>query len=214
MLLLILAANCFSVTSEEVSYCFPPRLTPLLFSLKKKGWHRRAKQRATRELSSQDEVNNENRRNTRTRMHSKLAVHQEETSPARGSKDPDSIKPQDSQSSLRSRKEGTMQKIGDFLQRSPTFFGSKAKKIMGLVSGKSPETEEGGSSMNFRPKKSKRKLYRPEISSPMDFPSHRPEISSPMDFPSHPVRTHRQLPIRMIRLGRHGHNIIAQCLSF
>lgn len=53
MLLLILAANCFSVTSEGVSYCFPPRLTPLLFSLKKKGWHRRAKQRATRELSSQ-----------------------------------------------------------------------------------------------------------------------------------------------------------------
>ncbi|XP_031660732.1 kinesin-like protein KIF20B isoform X7 [Oncorhynchus kisutch] len=147
---------------------------------KKKGWHSRAKQRATRELSSQDEVNNENRRNTRTRMHSKLAVHQEETSPARGSKDPDSIKPQDSQSSLRSRKEGTMQKIGDFLQRSPTFFGSKAKKIMGLVSGKSPETEEGGASMNFRPKKSKRKLYRPEISSPMDFPSH-PIISGSPD---------------------------------
>uniref|UniRef100_A0A4W5RXS1 Uncharacterized protein n=1 Tax=Hucho hucho TaxID=62062 RepID=A0A4W5RXS1_9TELE len=48
---------------------------------------------------------------------------------------------------------------------------SKAKKIMGLVSGKSPETE-GGASMSFRPKKSKRKLYRPEISSPMDFPSH------------------------------------------
>ncbi|XP_042161712.1 kinesin-like protein KIF20B isoform X6 [Oncorhynchus tshawytscha] len=158
---------------------------------KKKGWHSRAKQRATRELSSQeclgwrkwpnyDEVNNENRRNTRTRMHSKLAVHQEETSPARGSKDPDSIKPQDSQSSLRSRKEGTMQKIGDFLQRSPTFFGSKAKKIMGLVSGKSPETEEGGASMNFRPKKSKRKLYRPEISSPVDFPSH-PIISGSPD---------------------------------
>uniref|UniRef100_A0AAZ3Q494 Kinesin motor domain-containing protein n=1 Tax=Oncorhynchus tshawytscha TaxID=74940 RepID=A0AAZ3Q494_ONCTS len=146
----------------------------------KKGWHSRAKQRATRELSSQDEVNNENRRNTRTRMHSKLAVHQEETSPARGSKDPDSIKPQDSQSSLRSRKEGTMQKIGDFLQRSPTFFGSKAKKIMGLVSGKSPETEEGGASMNFRPKKSKRKLYRPEISSPVDFPSH-PIISGSPD---------------------------------
>ncbi|XP_064818628.1 kinesin-like protein KIF20B, partial [Oncorhynchus masou masou] len=136
-----------------------------------------------------DEVNNENRRTTRTRMHSKLAVHQEEithkssdegleadtTSPARGSKDPDS------QSSLRSRKEGTMQKIGDFLQRSPTFFGSKAKKIMGLVSGKSPETEEGGApSMNVRPKKSKRKLYRPEISSPVDFPSH-PIISGSPD---------------------------------
>uniref|UniRef100_A0A4W5RXR8 Kinesin family member 20Ba n=1 Tax=Hucho hucho TaxID=62062 RepID=A0A4W5RXR8_9TELE len=125
----------------------------------------------TEKRTSQDDVNSENRRNTRTRMTSKLAVHQEETSPARGSKDQDSIRPQDSQSSLRSKKEGTMQKIGDFLQSSPTFFGSKAKKIMGLVSGKSPETE-GGASMSFRPKKSKRKLYRPEISSPMDFPSH------------------------------------------
>ncbi|KAK6301416.1 hypothetical protein J4Q44_G00274690 [Coregonus suidteri] len=130
---------------------------------KKKFWHTKAKQRSTHE----------------SRLTPKLAVHQEEPSPSMDGKDLGSMRPQDSQSSLRSRKEGTMQKFGDFLQSSPTFFGSKAKKIMGLVSGKSPETE-GGASMSFRPKKSKRKLYRPEISSPMDFPSH-PIISGVPD---------------------------------
>uniref|UniRef100_A0A4W5RPM3 Kinesin family member 20Ba n=1 Tax=Hucho hucho TaxID=62062 RepID=A0A4W5RPM3_9TELE len=104
---------------------------------------------------------------TRKRKSSEI----DKPSPARGSKDPGSMRPQDSQSSLHSRKEGTMQKIGGF--------GSKAKKIMGLVSGKSPETE-GGSSMSFRPMKSKWKLYRPEISSPKDFSSH-PIISGVPD---------------------------------
>ncbi|XP_045073623.1 kinesin-like protein KIF20B isoform X3 [Coregonus clupeaformis] len=146
---------------------------------KKKFWHTKAKQRSTHEFPSQDEVTRENRRNTRSRLTPKLAVHQEEPSPSMDGKDLGSMRPQDSQSSLRSRKEGTMQKFGDFLQSSPTFFGSKAKKIMGLVSGKSPETE-GGASMSFRPKKSKRKLYRPEISTPMDFPSH-PIISGVPD---------------------------------
>ncbi|XP_042161540.1 kinesin-like protein KIF20B isoform X2 [Oncorhynchus tshawytscha] len=137
---------------------------------KKSGWRSPAKRRATHELPSQDEVHKENHKNPRTRLAPKLAVHQE-PSPAWGSKDPGSIRPQDSQSSLHSRKEGTMQKIG--------VFGSKAKKIMGLVSGKSPETE-GGLSMSFRPMKSKWKLYRPEISSAIDFSSH-PIISGVPD---------------------------------
>ncbi|XP_055722683.1 kinesin-like protein KIF20B isoform X2 [Salvelinus fontinalis] len=118
----------------------------------KSGWRSPAKRRATHELPSQDEVRKENHRNPRTRLAPKLAVHQELPSPASGSKDPGSIRPQDSQSSLHSRKEGTMQKIG--------VFGSKAKKIMGLVSGKSPETERG-SSMSFRPMKSKWKRSPP-----------------------------------------------------
>ncbi|XP_031655517.1 kinesin-like protein KIF20B isoform X3 [Oncorhynchus kisutch] len=135
----------------------------------KSGWRSPAKRRATHELPSQDEVHKENHRNPRTRLAPKLAVHQEVPSPAWGSKYPGSIRPHDSQSSLHSRKDGTMQKIG--------VFGSKAKKIMGLVSGKSPETE---SSMSFRPMKSKWKLYRPEISSAIDFSSH-PIISGVPD---------------------------------
>ncbi|XP_070962269.1 kinesin-like protein KIF20B [Oncorhynchus clarkii lewisi] len=138
---------------------------------KKSGWRSPAKRRATHELPSQDEVHKENHRNPRTRLAPKLTVHQEVPSPAWGSKDPGSMRPQDSQSSLHSRKEGTMQKI--------RVFGSKTKKIMGLVSGKSPETE-GVSSMSFRPMKSKWKLYRPEISSAIDFSAH-PIISGVPD---------------------------------
>lgn len=131
--------------------------------------------RSTRKRKSADldtdEVENENRRNTRCRVTPKLAPHQEEWgSPAGGIGDQGSIRPQNSQSSVRSRKEGTLQKIGDFLHSSPNLFGSKAKKIMGLVSGRSPDPD--GGSLSARPKKPKRKLYRPEISSPMDIPSH------------------------------------------
>ncbi|XP_037127972.1 kinesin-like protein KIF20B isoform X3 [Syngnathus acus] len=54
------------------------------------------------------------------------------------------------------RKEATLRKIGDFLQRSPTLIGSKAKKMMGLASAS----------------KSKRKPLGAVISSPMDVPAH------------------------------------------
>ncbi|XP_055083322.1 kinesin-like protein KIF20B [Periophthalmus magnuspinnatus] len=119
---------------------------------------RRSKRRAT----LQEEVEAENRRNTRTKVTPKLTPHQEEKPSAYGR--------HDSQSSLRSRKEGTLQKIGDFLQSSPTLLGSKAKKMMGLVSGR--DMDPSGSSPSLRGKKKKRNLYRPEISSPMDMPPH------------------------------------------
>ncbi|XP_069394674.1 kinesin-like protein KIF20B isoform X2 [Paralichthys olivaceus] len=124
---------------------------------------RRSKRRPTRE-----EVEAENRRNTRTKLTTKLTPHKEETSSPAGR--------HDSRSSLRSRKEGTLQKIGDFLQSSPTLLGTKAKKMMSLVSGRvdadSAASSSSSSSLSLRTKKNKRKLYRPEISSPMDMPSH------------------------------------------
>nr|XP_020462336.1 kinesin-like protein KIF20B [Monopterus albus] len=112
-----------------------------------------------------EEVEAENRRNTRTKVTPKLTPHQEETSGPAGR--------HDSQSSIRSRKEGTLQKIGDFLQSSPTLLGTKAKKVMSLVSGRGDaDSAASSSSFSLRAKKNKRKLYRPEISSPMDMPSH------------------------------------------
>ncbi|XP_048126123.1 kinesin-like protein KIF20B [Alosa alosa] len=113
----------------------------------------------TPKQNTQDAVDSENKRNTRSRLTPKLAMHQEE-SPA-----PSSKASHGSQSSLRSGREGKLQKIGDFLQSSPTFLGSKAKKIMGLVSGRSDV--DGGTSSK-RPKK---KLYHPAISAPMDIPA-------------------------------------------
>lgn len=99
----------------------------------------------------------------------------------------------------------TIQKIGDFLQGSPTFLGSKglekiysiiitlllisrlhqtrpsylsdnymlsvsAKRIMGLMSGKSPDG--GAMSLKLKSKRDNRKHDRPDISSPMDIPAH------------------------------------------
>ncbi|KAF0027821.1 hypothetical protein F2P81_020562 [Scophthalmus maximus] len=85
-------------------------------------------------------------------------------------------------SSIPSRKEGTLQKIGDFLQSSPTLLGSKAKKMMSLVSGRieadSAASSSSSSSSSLRAKMNKRKLYRPEISSPMDLPAHPDETSA------------------------------------
>ncbi|XP_034753994.1 kinesin-like protein KIF20B isoform X2 [Etheostoma cragini] len=129
---------------------------------------RRSKRRPTHK----EELEAENRRNTRTKLMPKLTPHKEEiSSPSSRS---------DSQSSIRTRKEGTLQKIGDFLQSSPTLFGSKAKKMMSLVSGRgdadSSAPSASSSSLTLRAKKNKKKLYRPEISSPMDMPSH-PMIS-------------------------------------
>lgn len=50
---------------------------------------------------------------------------------------------------------------------------SAAKKMMSLVSGRADtDSAASSSSLSLRAKKNKRKLYRPEISSPMDMPSH------------------------------------------
>uniref|UniRef100_A0A3B1JCY3 Kinesin family member 20Ba n=1 Tax=Astyanax mexicanus TaxID=7994 RepID=A0A3B1JCY3_ASTMX len=124
---------------------------------------RKTKPNSTPQSESQDGVDMENRRNMRCRNTPRLPAHQEEEgSPALVGKNSNG-----SQSSLRGKKEGTLQKIGGFLNSSPTFLGSKAKKIMGLMSGKSPE-DSGSLSL----KRSKRKLNRPNISSPMDIPVH------------------------------------------
>ncbi|XP_047191048.1 kinesin-like protein KIF20B isoform X2 [Scophthalmus maximus] len=152
---------------------------------------RRSKRRTTREA----EVEAENRRNTRTKLTSKLTTHTEETSSPAGR--------HDSHSSIPSRKEGTLQKIGDFLQSSPTLLGSKAKKMMSLVSGRieadSAASSSSSSSSSLRAKMNKRKLYRPEISSPMDLPAH-PIISrEPEERDSDHSIIKRRLRSRMVK---------------
>ncbi|XP_031435020.1 kinesin-like protein KIF20B isoform X1 [Clupea harengus] len=146
----------------ELEISFSP-LQPHRLALKRQGDEEAVTYKITRSARKrksgdmEKEVDSENKRNVRSRATPKLAAHHEEQSPAAGSKTSHS-----SQSSLRSGKEGKLQKIGDFLQSSPTFLGSKAKKIMGLMSGRSDV--DGGSSSK-RPKK---KLYYPEISAPME----------------------------------------------
>uniref|UniRef100_A0A3B3ZQP1 Kinesin motor domain-containing protein n=1 Tax=Periophthalmus magnuspinnatus TaxID=409849 RepID=A0A3B3ZQP1_9GOBI len=149
----------------ELEISFSP-LQPNRMALRRQGEEsavtvkitRSARKRKSNEMDK-EEVEAENRRNTRTKVTPKLTPHQEEVS-----------------SSLRSRKEGTLQKIGDFLQSSPTLLGSK---------GLGRDMDPSGSSPSLRGKKKKRNLYRPEISSPMDMPPH--PVS---DTHHHPHDTH------------------------
>jgi kinesin family protein 20 len=71
------------------------------------------------------------------------------------------------------KKEGTLQKFGDFLQHSPTILQSKAKKIIERMS--SPKlinvdaSKENVSQTNTT---NKSKLYTNEISYPIDISGH------------------------------------------
>ncbi|XP_014861437.1 PREDICTED: kinesin-like protein KIF20B isoform X2 [Poecilia mexicana] len=124
--------------------------------------NRNGRKRKSSEMEK-EEVETENRRNTRTKLTPKLSPQTEESAT--------------SQSSLRGRKDGALQKIGDFLQRSPTALGSGAKKMMSLVSGRVDAQSASSSSSSCSPlrltaKRSRKKLYRPEISCPMEMPPH------------------------------------------
>ncbi|KAM6951596.1 LOW QUALITY PROTEIN: uncharacterized protein kif20bb [Aplochiton taeniatus] len=109
-------------------------------------------------------VESENRKNRRLRGNVKADLQSPSILGLKSSQ-----KQQLSPASLKGRKDGTLQKIGDFIQSSPTLLGSKAKTIMGMVvSGRSMEKQRVATVT--KPKKSRRKLYKTDISSPMDIP--------------------------------------------
>ncbi|XP_056624550.1 kinesin-like protein KIF20B isoform X2 [Triplophysa dalaica] len=146
----------------EMEISFSP-LQPDRFDLKRQGEDSavtvkipRTRKRKSGEMVK-DGVESENIRNTRSRNTPRLMPHQEEPSYS-----------QESNSGHKGKKDKTLQKIGDFLHGSPTFLGSKAKRIMGLMSGKSPDG--GGASLKI--KRSRQKHDRPDISSPMDIHAH------------------------------------------
>ncbi|XP_041116361.1 kinesin-like protein KIF20B isoform X2 [Polyodon spathula] len=138
---------------------------------------RTAKKRKSNAMEK-DPVEAENKKNTNSRVIAssqpiKTANNGKEVSPTAQAKRPSPSR-QTSYSSLRSvtKKDGALQKIGDFFQSSPTLLHSKAKKLIGSRStAKSPETDVC-KGMEYKPRKSKRKLYKTEISSPLDIPSH------------------------------------------
>ncbi|XP_016413727.1 kinesin-like protein KIF20B [Sinocyclocheilus rhinocerous] len=147
----------------EMEISFSP-LQPDRFALKRQGEDSAVTvkiSRPTRKRKSggmeKDGVESENIRNTRSRMTPRLTPHQEEPSNAQ-------------KSNQKGKKDKTIQKIGDFLQGSPTFLGSKAKRIMGLMSRKSPDG--GAMSLKHKSKRDKQKHDRPDISSPMNIPAH------------------------------------------
>ncbi|XP_061546729.1 kinesin-like protein KIF20B isoform X3 [Phycodurus eques] len=119
---------------------------------------RSARKRTSAEMD-EDKVEAANRRNAK--VVPTLSERKEETS--RPSASPGTA-------GVRGRKEGTLQKIGDFLQSSPTLIGCKAaKKVMSLMSG---VHSSASSSVGLTSEKSKRKLPSADICSPADGPRH------------------------------------------
>ncbi|XP_047673502.1 kinesin-like protein KIF20A isoform X2 [Tachysurus fulvidraco] len=146
---------------DRLNICRPGDDEPVTVKIK-----RTARKRKTVENA----VESENRKNMRLRGNARANIQRVESPPVLATMANQS-KQKDSPVSLKGKKDGTLQKIGDFIQSSPTLLGSKAKKIMAKVALKSPEPEINSETSN-KPKRSKRKLFKTEISSPLDIPSH------------------------------------------
>ncbi|XP_050980520.1 kinesin-like protein KIF20B isoform X2 [Labeo rohita] len=157
----------------ELEISFTP-LKPDRINVKKPGeesvtikLRRTARKRKSPEM--ENSVESENHKNRRLKVNNRENIQAIETPTVQGKK-VSQLKQKDSPTSLKGKKGGALQKIGDFIQSSPTLFGSKAKKIMSMVNVKSPEPLNP--SENNKPKRSKRKLFKTQVSSPMDIPSY------------------------------------------
>ncbi|XP_030630938.1 kinesin-like protein KIF20B [Chanos chanos] len=153
---------------------------------------RTARKRKSAEL--EDPVASENRKNVRLGGNSRMNIESTESSTALNKK-ANRPQQQDSPAGLKSKNDGTLQKIGDFIQSSPTLLGSKAKKIIGIVTAKSPEPQSVPSN---RPKRTKRKLFKTHVSSPMDIPS-QPIVGTDEDKESDHLIIKRKLRTRTVK---------------
>ncbi|NWT14883.1 KI20B protein, partial [Vireo altiloquus] len=83
-----------------------------------------------------------------------------------------SLRRQESSLSKKSakKKDGTLQKIGDFFQSSPIIIHSKAKKLIETISSPKSAEPENVKENELKPKRAKRKLYSTDISCPLDIP--------------------------------------------
>ncbi|KAM5321124.1 kinesin-like protein KIF20B isoform 6-T8 [Glossophaga mutica] len=126
----------------------------------------------TPEALCQDLVKCENKKNIaiRTNLKSPVSEHRN-SSTKKEQKKTYSLRSQASAINVNlttKKKEGTLQKFGDFLQRSPTILQSKAKKMIETVSSSKLSNVEVSKENVSQPKRAKRKLYTNVISSPID----------------------------------------------
>ncbi|XP_022355827.1 kinesin-like protein KIF20B [Enhydra lutris kenyoni] len=143
-------------------------------------WKSRNNINHTPEALCQDLVKCENKKNATPRPNLKSPVSEHRNSSVKkeqkvstrpSSKKTYSLRSQASTVSIdvtTKKKEGTLQKFGDFLQHSPTILQSKAKKIIETMSSSKLSNVEVSKENMSRPKRAKRKLYTNEISSPID----------------------------------------------
>ncbi|NXV61401.1 KI20B protein, partial [Molothrus ater] len=123
---------------------------------------------------NEDFVKSENKRNAKPPMaDSPSSSNKKMMSTAQSLRKEYSLRRQESTLNKKSskKKDGTLQKIGDFFQSSPTIIHSKAKKLIETISSPKSAEQENVKENELKPKRAKRKLYTTDISCPLDIPS-------------------------------------------
>ncbi|XP_069373606.1 kinesin-like protein KIF20A [Paralichthys olivaceus] len=92
---------------------------------------------------------------------------------------------------------GALQKIGELIHSSPSILGSKAKTIIGLVSGHSVERE--AVTTVTRPRRGRRKLYKTDASSPLFVSPHMMSVGAEEEKESDHLIIRRQLRSKTCR---------------
>ncbi|XP_051475180.1 kinesin-like protein KIF20B isoform X2 [Apus apus] len=134
------------------------------------------KQRKKRKSEEMDEdfVKTENKKNTKAAIiNSPSTSNRKMMSNTQSFRKEYFLRKQDSTSSKKSarKKDGKLQKIGDFFQSSPTIIHSKAKKLLATISSPKSAEPESVKENELKPKRAKRKLYSTDISCPLDIPA-------------------------------------------
>ncbi|KAK2518783.1 Kif20b [Columba livia] len=131
------------------------------------------KKRKSEEMD-EDFVKNENKKNAKPAMTDSPSTSNKKmmsTTQSLGKERP--LRKQESSSGKKSskKKDGRLQKIGDFFQSSPTVIHSKAKKLIETITSPKSAEPEGIKKNELKPKRAKRKLYSNDISYPLDIPA-------------------------------------------
>ncbi|XP_018766334.3 kinesin-like protein KIF20B [Serinus canaria] len=123
---------------------------------------------------NEDFVKSENKRNAKPAMaDSPSTSNKKMVATAQSLRKEYSLRRQESTLNKKSskKKDGTLQKIGDFFQSSPTIIHSKAKKLIETISSPKSTEQENVKENELKPKRAKRRLYTTDISCPLDIPS-------------------------------------------
>uniref|UniRef100_A0A8C3QKV4 Kinesin family member 20B n=1 Tax=Cyanoderma ruficeps TaxID=181631 RepID=A0A8C3QKV4_9PASS len=122
---------------------------------------------------NEDFVTSENKRNAKPPMADSPSTSNKKTMPtAQSLRKEYHLRRQESALTKKSakKKDGTLQKIGDFFQSSPTIIQSKAKKLIETISSPKSAEPENVKENELKPKRAKRRLYSADISCPLDIP--------------------------------------------
>ncbi|XP_008938215.1 PREDICTED: kinesin-like protein KIF20B, partial [Merops nubicus] len=130
----------------------------------------KTKKRKSEEME-EDFVRSENKKNAKSAMTNAPSTSKgKKKSTTQSFRKVYSLRKQDSTASEESakKKDGTLQKIGDFFQSSPNLIQSKAKKLIATISSPKSAEPETVKENKLKPKQAKRKLYSTNISCPLD----------------------------------------------